>query len=130
MFIKAPGQTTGEIRDDSAQTIDVLPSIVDLLDIETNWEFDGHSLYDGSQPPPPRVSPMSRRLDIAARRRAEEFPHGDDWTGLAAVGDNGDLVGRAVAELPRGRSERVTGRSTSRTCSPTAHGRRPDAVRL
>ena len=48
LFIKAPGQTVGEVRDDSAQVIDVVPSIVDLLDAEVDWEFDGHSLFDGS----------------------------------------------------------------------------------
>ncbi len=48
LFIKAPGQLTGEIRDDSAQNLDVLPSIVDLLDADVDWEFDGHSLFDGS----------------------------------------------------------------------------------
>jgi hypothetical protein len=48
LFSKAPGQVTGEIRDDGAQTIDVLPSIIDLLDADVDWAFDGHSLYDGS----------------------------------------------------------------------------------
>ncbi|MEQ1786382.1 MAG: sulfatase-like hydrolase/transferase [Acidimicrobiales bacterium] len=49
MFIKAPGQRDGEVRDDPAQSIDLLPTLVDLLDIETTWEFDGHSLLDGSK---------------------------------------------------------------------------------
>ena len=103
LFIKAPGQTVGEIRDDSAQTIDVLPSIVDLLGAEVSWEFDGHSLFDGSSPTvEPRVSAdVGAALDIAARR-GEQFPHGDDWIGLAAVGVNGDLVGRDVAEFEIG----------------------------
>ena len=34
--------------------------------------------------------------------RVEEFPHGDDWTALAAVGPHGDLVGRRVADLDVG----------------------------
>ena len=48
LFIKAPGQVDGDIRDDSAQNMDLLPSVVDLLGAEVDWEFDGHSLYDGS----------------------------------------------------------------------------------
>ena len=37
--------------------IDVLPSIVDLLDADVDWEFDGHSLFDGSTAhTAPRVS--------------------------------------------------------------------------
>ena len=83
--------------------IDVLPSIVDLLDAEVDWEFDGHSLFDGSTPTVgPKVSTdVAAALDIAARR-SEQFPYGDDWIGLAAVGENGDLVGRHVAEFEAG----------------------------
>ena len=123
LFVKAPGQVEGEIRDDSAQTIDVLPSIVDLLDADVDWEFDGHSLYDGSTAhTAPKVSTdVEDVLEIAARR-AEEFPHGDDWTALAAVGDNGDLVGRRVADLTVGTpsSYRATlgRRAPSATCRP------------
>ena len=70
LFIKAPGQTVGEVRDDSAQVIDVVPSIVDLLDAEVDWEFDGHSLFDGSTPAiEPQVSTdVAAVIDIAARR--------------------------------------------------------------
>ncbi len=110
LFIKGPGQTTGEIRDDSAQTIDIVPSIVDLLDIEVgdNWEFDGHSLYDGSEPTvAPRVSTDVEEVLALAQRRSEEFA-GDDWIGLAAVGDNGGLVGHDVSELVVGAPSRYS----------------------
>ena len=87
LFVKAPGQSTGETRDDSAQNIDVLPSIVDLLGAEVDWEFDGHSLFDdsaainrapcvhgrrcgaGDRPPPQRGLPARRRLDRPRRCR-------------------------------------------------------------
>lgn len=105
LFIKAPGQTDGEIRDDVAQTIDVVPSIVDLLDVDVSkrWKFDGHSLYDGSEPhTDPIVSDdVDAVIDIAERRH-DEFPFGDDWTAVAAVGDNGDLVGRQVTAVESG----------------------------
>ena len=102
LFIKAPGQTEGEVVDDTAMTIDVLPSIVDLLDADVDWDFDGHSLYDGSDPhTAPRVSPDVAPVLAIAAARAEQF-HGDDWIGLAAVGAAGDLVGRDVNELTAG----------------------------
>jgi hypothetical protein len=102
LFIKAPGQVEGEVVDNTAMTIDVLPSIVDLLDAEVDWKFDGHSLYDGSQPhTEPQVSADVAPVLAIAAARAEQF-HGDDWIGLAAVGDNGDLVGRDVDELTVG----------------------------
>ncbi len=100
MFVKAPGQTEGEIRDDPAQTIDLVPSIADLLDAETDWEFDGHSLYDGSEAhTAPKVATDVDAVFEIARRRAEWFPQGDDWIGLAAIGDHGDLVGQRVSTL-------------------------------
>ena len=103
LFIKAPGQLEGGIRDDSAQTIDVLPSIVDLVNAEVDWQFDGHSLYDGSTAhTSPVVSTAVGDVFAIAARRAGWFPHGDDWTALAAVGDNGDLVGRAVEDVAIG----------------------------
>lgn len=103
LFIKAPGQVDGEVRDDSAQSIDILPTVVDLLDAEVDWEFAGHSLADGSAATTdPQVSTdVDAVLDIAARR-AEQFPHGGDWLSLAAVGVNGDLVGQDVADLTVG----------------------------
>ncbi len=87
LFVKAPGQVEGAIDDQSAQTIDVLPSLIDLLDADVDWEMDGHSLYDGSEATvEPKVStdvadvlaiaagarrgvPARRRLDRARRRR-------------------------------------------------------------
>ncbi len=129
LFIKAPGQTEGEIRDDSAQTIDILPSIVDLLGADVDWRFDGHSLYDGSTAhTAPLVSPdVSGAIEIA-QRRAEEFPYGDDWTALAAVGENGDLVGRNVAEFTVGEPSAYTARLDQQDLLrdlPTADGTEP-----
>jgi hypothetical protein len=105
LFVKVPGQVDGEIRDDSAQNLDVLPSIVDIVGAEVDWDFDGHSLYDGSTAhTTPKVSTdVDAAIAIAARRR-EDFPYGDDWMALAAVGDNGDLVGTPVADLAIGDS--------------------------
>ena len=103
LFVKAPGQTRGETRDDVALTTDLLPSIVDLLDIRTDWEFDGHSLFDGSSPTlEPTVSAdFEAALDVV-EAHGTDFPYGDDWIGLAAVGDHGDLVGTEVADLDEG----------------------------
>jgi hypothetical protein len=132
LFIKSPGQTQGEVRDDSAQGIDVLPSIVDLLDADVDWDFDGHSLYDGSAvTTEPRVSTdVAAVLDIA-RRRGEAFPYGDDWIALAAVGDNGDLVGRKVDEIELGADSAFTATIDQRAefaDLPTDDGEMPFAI--
>jgi hypothetical protein len=99
MFIKAPGQAEGEVRDDPASTIDVLPSLVDLLGIETDWEVDGHSLFDGSEPKVDRrlTSDLEDLFAVAERQRSY-FPHGEDWVAMAAIGRYGALVGTAVSD--------------------------------
>jgi len=105
LFIKAPGQVEGEgeIHDESAQTLDILPTVIDLLGGETDWDFDGHSLVDGSAASTePQVSTDFAAVLEITDRRAEQFPHGDDWLAVAAVGPNGDLVGDDVADLATG----------------------------
>jgi hypothetical protein len=103
LFIKAPGQTTGEVRDDPASTVDVLPSLVDLLGIEADWKFEGHSLFDGSEQKIDRLVTSDVQAAFeAAGRQAAQFPRGDGWDDLAAVGEGEDLVGRAVADYEVG----------------------------
>lgn len=109
LFIKAPHQSSGEVRPDNALTVDVLPTIVDLLDIDTDWEFDGESLVgDGPRREDKPVFfngregylPASFENVLAvARRNATYLPFGDDWLGVAAVGDYGDLVGQPVGQV-------------------------------
>ena len=69
LFIKAPGQVAGEVVDDTAMTIDVLPSIDRPPRRRVDWEMDGHSLYDGSEATvEPKVSTdVADVLAIAAR---------------------------------------------------------------
>jgi hypothetical protein len=109
LFIKAPGQTRGEVRDDPASTVDVLPSLVDLLDIEADWSFEGHSLFDGSEPKMERLltSDVQAVFDVAARQAAQ-FPRGQGWDDLAAVGQGEDLVGRPVSDYVAGAPSDLT----------------------
>jgi hypothetical protein len=44
LFVKAPHQTEGVRHDDAGTLVDVLPTIVDLLDVDPGWSFDGTSL--------------------------------------------------------------------------------------
>jgi hypothetical protein len=81
---------------------------MDVLDISTRWEMDGHSLLDGSDP---TVEPLVD-TDVAAlfevvQRHATDFPHGWSWTSLAAVGEHGALVGTPLRELDVGEPSRL-----------------------
>ena len=44
MFVKAPGQTEGEVSDVPASTIDVVPTLAAHLGIDLPWEVDGLDL--------------------------------------------------------------------------------------
>ncbi len=100
LFIKGPGQTDGEVRDETATTLDVLPSLIDLLGIETDWEMDGHSLFDGSEAGYDRAvtsDEYAPLLDYVADQQARLQP-GDGWSSVLGIGENGDVVGQRVAD--------------------------------
>ena len=40
-FLKAPGQVEGTVVDDVARPVDLLPTLIDVLDIETDWDLRG-----------------------------------------------------------------------------------------
>ena len=107
-FLKAAGQRDGTIVDDTAMTVDELPTLMDLLNIETDWKMDGHSLLDGSEATvEPLVNPDVEGLFEVVDRHAADFPHGWDWTGLAAVGQYGALVGTPLSDLDVGEPSRL-----------------------
>lgn len=100
LFIKRPGQRHGDISDRPAQTIDMLPSILDLLDITPPRRTDGRSLFA----PAPSTAPernvyfehAQRVLEIdeaelegqrrAALRRKQALMHGAEH-GFYGFGD-------------------------------------------
>ena len=50
LFMKAPAQQEGVINDRRVETVDILPTIADLLDIHLPWPIDGRSAFDSSVP--------------------------------------------------------------------------------
>lgn len=51
LFIKAPHQTAGAVSDRNLESIDILPTMVDLLHISRPWQMDGISAADPATPP-------------------------------------------------------------------------------
>jgi len=132
MFIKAAGQSTGEVNDEPAQAIDMVPTLADLLDIDTDWEFDGHSLLDDSQPTVDSLvgDPVEPLFDVVARHAAQ-FPHGNDWTALAAVGEHGAMVGTPLADYEVGAPSSMRWRPDHQDefdSLPTPDGRAPQLL--
>jgi hypothetical protein len=113
LFLKAPGQERGRISDRPLQTIDVLPTIADIVGIEIPWKVDGRSALD---PPEPR-----RRTIIAkkfkhtylvdtpgyerAKRAALERKLRLFGDGIYRFGPRPDLIGKRVG--PGGRTVSV-----------------------
>jgi len=118
LFIKAPGQRAGEKRLDEVESVDVFPSVVELLGIELDWEMDGCSVFDETCPErADKVafttaefqSEENRTLRYPAgialqeeslRRKLSLFGSGRSAPdGLYRFGEYAELVGRGVAEL-------------------------------
>ncbi len=117
MLIKGPGQELGEgrVSDQNALLVDVLPTILDLIDVAPPAEadFDGQSLVDpffdrdDEDKPvfygrgPQEVEGGFQALLPAIFRNVGYVGDGG-WVDLLQVGPAGDLVNRRVEELRRG----------------------------
>ncbi len=111
LFIKAPGQSRGRIDDSPARTVDIVPTIADLLGVRSDWAFDGRSLRHGA---PSRrlvdvlagedvvttVSDFERRSRAAVLARIGVFGSGDPGP-LFAPGGQASMLGRRAAALTR-----------------------------
>lgn len=112
MFVKQPGQSTGETRTDLAYNVDVAPTVLAVLGTDAGIETNGQSLLE---PVPHRAQDAALyvadgdpihpditvdQLIALAQRNARLLPGGDDWRAIAAPEPFGDLVGTAVSNLP------------------------------
>ena len=109
LFVKYPGQQRSRIDYRGAKTIDVLPTIADVIGVRIPWRVDGHSL---------RARPIERRVAVAgastgtfsasveavahdvgatARRNASLFGEGAD--SLYRLGPHKRLIGRPIESL-------------------------------
>ena len=112
LFIKAPGMEGG-VDDRRALTIDIVPTIADVLDFRLPWAAEGSSLLE---PPPERMETTtmgpsssatfgvdgSEKLAVA-ERNARWFPNGDPFE-LVPAGTP-DLRGQSVGDLVEGEAD-------------------------
>ena len=109
LFIKYPGQRSGETVDLPAFGIDILPTIVDALGIDTTLHFDGVSLLELNEERPHQpthwccngegVSTDLSVLYSQVERNHEWVPDQSSWQGVAAVGPNASLVGEPTTAI-------------------------------
>jgi hypothetical protein len=112
LFIKAPGQAGGVVDDRRALTLDLVPTIADVIDADLPWDTDGVSLFgpDPERAETTTIGPFSEATygvdgseKLAVAERLETlFPGGDPWA-LRPAGSP-DLLGREVdaAAIPSG----------------------------
>ena len=108
LFVKPPGQIEGGIDDRPAMLYDVLPTIVDVLEVESPWPMEGVSLIEG-QPAGSRQRtfeghevveiPPNPVLDDAITRKVDLFGSGTGWDTVYNFGPYRDLAGQAAETL-------------------------------
>ena len=111
LFIKLPGQRGGSVSDRNVQSIDVLPTIADALDVELPWQTDGRSAFGDPQPPGKQIqyygATRSRTIDTAelaglrqeAVRRKLTLFDGHDPDLSPAIAVHRELIGQPLAAL-------------------------------
>jgi hypothetical protein len=116
LLIKAPHQTSGRIVDAPVRTIDILPTVLDLLEVAPPWPMDGVSAVSNPRPEgiPLQVvtkergtftfdsSEILQRMHRAADAKLQRFGDGSDPLDLFRFGPNPDLVGEPLDRLRQG----------------------------
>jgi hypothetical protein len=113
LFVKYPEQEKGEISDEYVRSIDILPTIADVLKLKLPFKVDGRSLRAPRSAPSDieymKTSGRRIKVPVAAlergraatlRRQVELFGTGRD--SLFRIGPSRELLGQNVAEVPRG----------------------------
>ena len=114
LFVKAPGQRRGRVSRAYASTLDVVPTIADVLNMRIPYRVHGRSAFSRAVARRRRVRIPSRdfrrtvvistrsyerRRRAIVRRRLERYGSGDLRTLYAGIGPARVLIGRALAEL-------------------------------
>jgi len=125
-FVKAPRQRRGAVNRAQVRTMDLVPTMLDVLDLDPPWDVEGVSGFSPRAARRDTVRMPTREFDatveIGARemavrrrqtrlRRARLFStgarsrrrHGDPWASLYRAGPDRRLVGLAAPSAPPGR---------------------------
>jgi hypothetical protein len=109
LFIKQPGQRQGDVTDVNVETIDILPTMADILEMPADPEWVGQSLIADSFQPLPRKTlrgttdtiveaGFPQRFDYV-RRMIAAFGTGADGEQLRTLNLMPDLVDRPLDDF-------------------------------
>jgi hypothetical protein len=109
LFVKYPNQTRGTIDSRPVRSVDIVPTIADVLGVRLPWQVDGVSLlapsptrdivvgaYSGDVVQASLVD-MIRSRDETLQHKVDEFGEGHD--SLFRIGTNKALLGRDVSRV-------------------------------
>ncbi len=112
LLIKVPYQKEGVISDRNVQSIDILPTIADILEIHIPWQVDGQSALDESLPENTKkiiYNPYYEKfvfdvplkgVDKSLQRKLEVFGSGTTKPdGIYRYGKYSELIGRDINEV-------------------------------
>ncbi len=109
LFIKAPNQQRGVVDDSNIETIDILPTMADILGIQVPWKTDGQSALNSTAP---KKTTKTIAIDNGSRvivgahppdlyksinEKLAMFGYSPDE--LFRIGPNKELIGREVKDL-------------------------------
>jgi hypothetical protein len=112
MIVKVPGQRKGRVSERLVSGVDVLPTIMDVLEVKTSWKTDGFSLVNEKEPPRTKIEVHNGGVFNAAAlqdfsRLEWQIENFQDHSSLNQVGPMGpfpSLIGQAISNLPRDQS--------------------------
>ena len=110
LFIKTPGQQTGAVNDKNVESVDILPTIADVLGIKLELPVDGRSVFAAV---PERTEktifpivgermavPLSALDDRSVVQELQtRFGSSADRGGMYRIGPHPELLGRSIADL-------------------------------
>jgi hypothetical protein len=108
LFVKAPEQREGRVSDRNVETVDILPTMAELLGVELPWPVDGTSAVSGppradkrleTRGPNPLRFPAAVAPGPGVAARLARFGAGTSWDALFAGGPYAALVGKRVDAL-------------------------------
>jgi Sulfatase len=117
LFIKAPHQHAGVLNEQQIETIDILPTIADILGIRLPWPVDGHSAFAPSVPERDtkvvffeerqnlRIAPaaLEDAITVAVKQKLALFGPEAQSDRLFTIDASHELVGRPIQEIDRGK---------------------------
>ena len=111
LFIKPPGSLAGEVDDRKTETIDILPTMADVLGIQIPWSLEGRAVWSRDAPEREQRFLVKMKGEIVGKRPVPDELGlgpgitrvrglvGEDARDIYRIGPRPDLLDRGLDEL-------------------------------